>query len=87
MKLILITLVALVVKLMDACKATPTATLTPYVPLYTEDEAVRFVKEWLNSIAYILATGLIALPKIGAIASSSDTSTCKRLCTSLGGRN
>ena len=49
MKLILITLVALVVGLMVACSSEPTATPTPSGPMYSEEEAMAVLKEHLQT--------------------------------------
>jgi hypothetical protein len=49
MKLILITLVALVVGLMVACSSEPTATPTPSGPMYSEEEAIAILKEHLQT--------------------------------------
>lgn len=54
MKLILITLVALVVGMMGACSSAPTATPTPTGPTITKESAVALVKQYLkiNKITY-----------------------------------
>ena len=48
MKLILITLVAVVVGMMVGCTAAPTPTPTPYASLYTQGEVIGFVKQWMT---------------------------------------
>ena len=49
MKLILITLVAVVVEMMVACSSEPSATPTPAGPMYSEEEAIAILKEHLQN--------------------------------------
>ena len=49
MKLILITLVALVVGLMVGCSSEPTPTPTPSGPMYSKAEAMAVLKEHLQT--------------------------------------